>query len=52
LTCTTTSGGKNGRAPGSGFILQTGETLLEEALAPLADNLAGHRKAGRDLVIL
>jgi hypothetical protein len=51
LTCTTTSGGKNGRAPGSWFILQTGQTFLEEPFAPLANDLARDRKAGGNLVI-
>jgi len=51
FTCTTTSGGKNGRAPASWFRLQTGQSLLEESLAPLADDLARDRKAGRNLVI-
>src|SRR6266545_7757005 len=51
LTCTTTSGGKNGRAPGSGFILQTGQAFLKESFAPLADDLARDRKAGGNWVI-
>jgi hypothetical protein len=51
LTCTTTSGGKNGRAPGPGFCLQASETFLEEAFAPLANDLARDRKTGSDPII-
>src|SRR5271157_752405 len=51
LTCTTTSGGKNGRAPGSGFSLQTGQSFLEEAFAPFANDLARDAKGSSDLVI-
>jgi len=51
LTCTTTSGGKNGRSPGSWFVLQTGQPLLKEAFAPFAHDLARNRKAGSNLVI-
>src|SRR5207249_9517334 len=51
LLCTTASGGKNGRAPGLCFSLQTVQSLLEEAFASLANDLARDRKAGRNLVI-
>jgi hypothetical protein len=51
LTCMTTSRGKNGRAPGAGFSLQAGQSFLEEAFAPLANDLAGDRQAGSNLVI-
>src|SRR5512136_2290357 len=51
LTCTTTSGGKNGRAPGAGFSLQAGHSFLEEAFAPLANDLARDRETGGNLVI-
>src|SRR3990172_279590 len=51
LTRTTTAGGKNGRAPGPGFILQTGQPFLEEAFAPFADYLARDRKTGGNLVM-
>jgi hypothetical protein len=51
LTCTTTPGGKNGRAPGPGFCLQASESFLEEAFAPLADDLARNGEAGSNLVI-
>jgi hypothetical protein len=51
LTCTTTPGGKNGRAPGPGFCLQASESFLEEAFAPLADDLARDRQAGSDPII-
>jgi len=40
LTSTTTLGGKAGWGPASRLFLQTGQALLEEALAPLADDLA------------
>jgi len=51
LTWTTTSGGENGRAPGSRFISQTSEAFLKEALAPFADDLSRDRQGGADLVV-
>jgi hypothetical protein len=51
LTCTTTSGGENGRAPGPGFSLQASESFLEEAFAPLANDLARDRQTGSNLII-
>src|SRR5260370_38003286 len=51
LTCTTTSGGKNGRSPGSWFVLQTGQASLKESFAPLANDLARGRETGGNLVI-
>jgi hypothetical protein len=51
LIATTTPGGKAGRPPASGPFLQAGEALLEEALAPLADDLPWRVETGRDLVI-
>jgi hypothetical protein len=40
LTSTTTLGGKAGRVPASRLFLQAGQAFFEEALAPLADDLA------------
>ena len=51
LTRTTTSGGKNGRPPGSWFVLQTGQAFLKESFAPLTNDLARDRQAGGNLVI-
>jgi hypothetical protein len=39
LTCTRTSGGKTGRAPGTRKILKTGEACFEKPFAPFADDL-------------
>jgi hypothetical protein len=47
----TSSGGENGRTPGTGKILQTVQAFLKETLAPLADNLSGERNPVGDLVI-
>lgn len=51
LIAITTPGGKAGRPAVSRLFLQAGQALLEEALAPLADDLAGRVQARRDLVI-
>src|SRR5438270_6468466 len=52
LTATTTSGGE-GRGPTApGTLLQAGETLLEEALAPLRHDLPAHVQPCRDLVVV
>ena len=47
----TSSGGKNGRTPGTGKIFQTVQALLKEAFAPLADNLSGERNPVGNLVV-
>src|SRR5512136_532688 len=51
LTCTTTSGGKRPRATRSRTFLQTGESLFEEAFAPLTDDFPPGVQATRDGVI-
>src|SRR5208283_3528547 len=51
LTCMTSSGGKNRRTPGTGKIFQTVQAFLEEALAPLANNLPGQRNLVGNLVV-
>jgi hypothetical protein len=51
LDGTAGSGRPGGGPAGSGFILQTGRASLKESLAPLADELARDRKAGRNLII-
>jgi hypothetical protein len=48
FTSTTTSGGKAGRPPASWFFVEAGQAVLEEALAPLADDLSRGIQAGRD----
>jgi hypothetical protein len=48
---TTTLGGKAGRTASPLLLFEAGEALLEEALAPLADNLSGGVQPGGDLVI-
>jgi len=47
----TSSGGKTGRAPGTRKVIQALESFLEEAFAPLADDLTWERDARGDLVI-
>jgi hypothetical protein len=47
----TSSGGENGRTPGTGKIFQTVQAFLKETFAPLADNLSGERNPVGDLVI-
>jgi hypothetical protein len=51
LTSTTTLGGKAGWAPASRLLLETGEALVEEAVAPLADNLPRSIQARRDDIV-
>jgi hypothetical protein len=51
LTSTTRLGGKAGRAPASRLLLEAGQALGTEALAPLDDDLARGVQAGRDDVI-
>jgi hypothetical protein len=46
FTCTTTSGGKNPGAAGSGAFLQSGESFFKEAFAPKAH----HIPAGVDVL--
>jgi hypothetical protein len=51
LTSTTTSGGKERGATSSRAFLEACEALLEEALPPLADDLAARVEAGRNFVV-
>ncbi|MGH9385501.1 MAG: hypothetical protein ACRD2N_14565 [Vicinamibacterales bacterium] len=51
LTSTTTLGGKAGAVPASRLFLQTGQALLEETLAPLADDLARRIEPGGDDIV-
>ena len=51
LTCTTTSGGKRARSPGSRLILQSRQTLLEKPFAPLANDFAARMQARSNLVV-
>jgi len=51
FTSTTTSGGKAGRSPASRFLVETGQAVLEEALAPLADDLPRGIQAGGDDIV-
>jgi hypothetical protein len=51
LTSTTTLGGKAGWAPASRLLLEAGQSLLEEALAPLADDLARRVETSSDDVV-
>ncbi len=52
LTATTTSGGKDRWSAASGALLQAGEPLLEEPLAPLRDDLAPGVQTSGDLVVV
>jgi len=52
LTATTSSGGENRVPPLSIQIVESSETLLEKALAPLGDDLEGMVDAPGDLLIL
>jgi hypothetical protein len=51
LTRTTTSGGKDPGAAGSGTVLESGKSFLEEALAPEANDLSARAEAICDLVV-
>jgi hypothetical protein len=51
LIATTTLGGEAGRTPAARSFLQTRESLLEEPLAPLADDLARGIEPGSNLLI-
>jgi hypothetical protein len=46
-----TSGGKDRGAARARSLLQPGQAVVEEALAPEADHVATHRERGRDGVI-
>jgi hypothetical protein len=46
-----TSGGKDRRATSAGLVLEAGEALLEEALAPLGDHLPRRVEPGGDGVV-
>src|SRR5579863_4567863 len=52
LTATTTSGGKDRGSTAPGALLQAGQALLEEALAPLRHDLAAGVQPQRDLVVV
>jgi hypothetical protein len=52
FTATTTSGGKNGRAPVPGLVMESGKTLLEKTLAPFRDDLTRHLEALADFLVL
>ena len=51
LIATSTLGGKAGRTASPRALLEAGEALLEEALAPLADDLSGGVQPGGNLVV-
>ncbi|MFY9269357.1 MAG: hypothetical protein WAO55_06375 [Candidatus Manganitrophaceae bacterium] len=51
MTSATALGGKAGGPPASGLLHKTGQSLLEETLAPLADNLAWRIKARSDDIV-
>jgi len=51
LTATTTLGGKASRPPAARSLLQANEALLEEALAPLADDLPRRIEPKGNLVV-
>jgi hypothetical protein len=51
LTCTTISGGKDPWASGSGKVLKPGESFLEKALAPQADDFSTCTESVGDLFI-
>lgn len=48
---TMTLGGKAGWTPAPWLLLEAGQTLLEEPLAPLADDLPRHVEACSNLVV-
>ena len=52
LISTVSSGGKGPRASRAGSFFQARQSLLEEALAPPADDLASRVQAGGDLVVV
>jgi hypothetical protein len=51
LTSTTTVGGKAGWTPAPRFLLEAAQAVLEEPVAPLADDLSGRIQSGPDLVV-
>jgi hypothetical protein len=51
LIATTTLGGKSGWTTASRPFLQASEALLEEPLAPLADDLPPCVEPGSDLIV-
>jgi len=51
LISTTTLGGKAGWAPASRLLIEAGEALVEETVAPLADNLSRGIQARRDDIV-
>jgi len=51
FTCTTSSGGKNPGSPGTRLLLKARQTILKEALAPLAHDLAPSGERGSDLIV-
>jgi hypothetical protein len=51
LTWTTTSGGKSSGTARAGTLVEAGQTFIEEALAPQADDVAADGQRGRNLVI-
>src|SRR5438128_1394516 len=52
LLSTVSSGGKDPRATRAGSLFEARQSLLEEALAPLADHLAPGVQARRDLIVV
>src|SRR3970282_844067 len=51
LISTTSSGGKNPGPSGARAFLQTGQTLVEEALAPHADDFPARVETASDLIV-
>jgi len=51
LTATTSSGGKNSAPAGAIALFESFQAFLEEALAPLADDLATGVQALGDLIV-
>jgi hypothetical protein len=52
LTATMTSGGKDRGSAASGAFIQAGQAVLEEAFAPLRDDLPAGVESGGDLVVV
>jgi hypothetical protein len=51
FTSTTTVGGKAGWTPATRLLVEARKAVLEEAMAPLADDLAWRIQARADVVI-
>ncbi|HEY8175474.1 MAG TPA: hypothetical protein VIF32_07275 [Gemmatimonadaceae bacterium] len=51
FTSTTTLGGKAGWTPAARLLIEAREAVVKEAMAPLADDLAGRIQPRADLVI-